>query len=139
MSLHEDQSPVTILISYLPSLPLTGLLEPYWLPLHCSSDMLPSLGFKLALAFFFEAESTKKKFQFGYSCPFSPQVLIQMLPENFSEAPPYNLFRIAPLSPAIPNLPSLPFLCSTYHHLTYYIFCLLAHLSSMKGMLSILC
>lgn len=64
--------------------------------------------------------------------PFSPQVLIQMLPEIFSEASPYNLCKIAPLSPAIPNLPSPLFLCGAYHHLTYYIFCFLAHVSPMR-------
>lgn len=56
MSLHEDQSPGTILISYLPSLSLTGLLEPHWLPPHCSSDrtdMLSPQGVTLTLAFFF--------------------------------------------------------------------------------------
>lgn len=89
--------------------------------------------------FFFEAESTKKIFQLGYSSVPSPLRLpeifkfqIQMLPAIFSEASPYGLCKIAPLSPAIPNLPSLLFLCSTYHHLTYYVFCFLAHVSPMK-------
>lgn len=117
------------------SLPLTGLLELHWPPLRFSSNRADMLflpqGFtpalKLFFFFFLRPSLPRKKcstwiflYPFFASGPYSDV-------EDFL----YNLFKIAPLSPTIPNLPSLPFLWSTHHHLTCYIFCLLAHVSSM--------